>query len=56
MCTHIFMLSKLQLWLVLLRLEQHENGGRDSNFALVEMRFWATIELKKAYREVCVVF
>lgn len=50
------MLSILQLWPVLLRLERHENGGRGSNFALVEMRFWAIIKLKKVYREVHVVF
>lgn len=43
----LVMLSKLVVWPVILRLEQHENGGRDSNFALVEMRFWVIIELKR---------
>lgn len=57
LCIHtLFLLSKLQLWPVLLRLERDKNGSRDSNFALVEMRFSAILELKKVYREACVVF
>jgi len=40
---------------MLLRLERDENSSRGSNFALVEVSFWAIMGPKKVYREGCVV-